>query len=54
MDSLSDAPIVLRSTCLGLHVVFVHVQFYGMDSLGDAPMVPAWVGSNAVLVPIPH
>ena len=54
MDSLSDAPIVLKFAWLGSHVVLVHVQFYGTDSLGDAPIVPACLGSHAVLVPVQH
>ena len=54
MDSLSDAQNVLRPACLGLYVVLAHVEFYGMDSLGDAPIVPACLGSHAVLVPVPH
>ena len=44
INSLGDAPIVLRPACLGSHAVLVCVQFYGMDSLS------ACFGSHVVLV----
>ena len=54
MSSLDDAPIVLRTApCLSSHAALVHVQCL-WDVLGDAPIVPACVGSHAVLVPLPH
>ena len=39
-------------TCLGSHVELVHVQFCGMDSQGNVPIVPAC--SHAVLILVPH
>ena len=39
---------MLRPACLGWHVVLVHVQFYGMDILGNVPIVPACVSPHAV------
>ena len=54
MDSLGGVHSV--HGCLCLYVRTVRVEWFGMDSLDDAPIVrrPACLGSHAILVPVQY